>query len=52
MGDLRMSLTLQSRIEDETRKIIRALNNVDASGQKAQQALEMIRSAVAGIGDR
>lgn len=44
-----MTLTLQSRIEEETKKIIRALNNVDASGQKAQQALDLVKHAVDGM---
>ncbi len=49
MGDLSMRLTLQSRIEDETRKIIQELNKVDASGRKAQEALSLIKTAVSGI---
>ena len=49
MGGLSMTLTLQSRIEEETRKIIKALNDVDASGQKAQEAIKLISTAASGI---
>ena len=50
MGDLSFSLTLKSRIEDETKKIIKDLNKVDETGKRAQQALEAISEAVKGIG--
>lgn len=49
MGDLSMTLTLQSRVEDETRKIIQELNKVDASGKRAQEALNLIKEAASGI---
>ena len=50
MGDLSFSLTLKSRIEDETKKIIKDLNKVDETGKRAQQALEAISETVKGIG--
>ena len=50
LGDLSFSLTLKSRIEDETKKIIKDLNKVDETGKRAQQALEAISEAVKGIG--
>ena len=49
MGDLEFSLTLKSRVEDETRKVIQELNKVDASGKKAQEALTAIAEAVRSI---
>ena len=52
MGDLNMTLTLKSRIEDETKKIIRELNKVDSTGKQAQNALEAISEATKGIGDK
>ena len=52
MGDLSFSLTLKSRIEDETKKIIRELNKVDSTGKQAQNALEAISEATKGIGDK
>lgn len=51
MGDLSFSLTLKSRIEEETKKIIRELNKVDSTGKQAQNALEAISEATKGIGD-
>lgn len=50
MGDLSFSLTLESRIEEETKKIIKDLNKVDETGNRARQALEAISEAVKGIG--
>ena len=52
MGDLSFSLTLKSRIEDETKKITKELNKIDATGKKAQNALEAISEATKGIGDK
>ena len=52
MGDLSFSLTLKSRIEEETKKIIRELNKVDSTGKQAQNALEAIFEATKGIGDK
>lgn len=52
MGDLNMTLTLKSRIEDETKKIIRELNKIDSTGKQAQNALEAISEATKGIGDK
>lgn len=40
MGDLSMTLTLKSRMEDEVKKIVDQLNKLDESGKKAQGALE------------
>lgn len=50
MGDLSFSLTLKSRIEDETKKITKELNKIDATGKQAQNALEAISEATKGIG--
>lgn len=52
MGDLSFSLTLKSRIEEETKKIIRELNKVDSTGKQAQNALEAISEATKSIGDK
>lgn len=52
MGDLSFSLTLKSRIEEETKKITKELNKIDATGKKAQNALEAISEATKGIGDK
>lgn len=52
IGDLSFSLTLKSRIEEETKKIIRELNKVDSTGKQAQNALEAISEATKGIGDK
>ena len=49
MGDLSMSLTLKSRMEDEVKKIVDQLNKLDATGEKAQGALDKIRDAASGI---
>ena len=45
MGDLSFSLTLKSRIEEETKKITKELNKIDATGKQAQNALEAISEA-------
>lgn len=52
MGDISFSLTLKSRIEEETNKIIKELNKVDSTGKQAQNALEAISEATKGIGDK
>lgn len=52
MGDLSFSLTLKSRIEEETKKITKELNKIDATGKQAQNALEAISEATKGIGDK
>lgn len=52
MGDLSFSLTLKSRIEEETKKITRELNKVDSTGKQAQNALEAISEATKGIGEK
>ena len=51
MGDLSFSLTLKSRIEEETKKITKELNKIDATGKQAQNALEAISEATKSIGD-
>lgn len=50
MGDISFSLTLKSRVEEETRKVIKSLNSVDETGKRAQQALEAIAEATKGVG--
>lgn len=52
MGDLSFSLTLKSRIEEETKKITKELNKIDATGKQAQNALEAISESTKGIGDK
>lgn len=52
MGDLSFSLTLKSRIEEETKKITKELNKIDATGKQAQNALEAIFEATKGLGDK
>ena len=52
LGDLSFSLTLQSRIEQEAKGIIQALNNVDATGKRAQEALDAITTAATGMGSK
>ena len=52
MGDLSFSLTLKSRIEEETKKITKELNKIDATGKQAQNALEAISEATKGFGDK
>lgn len=52
MGDISFSLTLKSRIEEETKKITKELNKIDATGKQAQNALEAISEATKGIGDK
>lgn len=52
MGDISFSLTLKSRIEEETNKIIKELNKVDSTGKQAQNVLEAISEATKGIGDK
>lgn len=52
MGDLSFSLTLKSRIEEETKKITKELNKIDATGKQAQNALEAISEATKGLGDK
>lgn len=52
MGDLSFSLTLKSRIEEETKKITKELNKIDATGKQAQNALEAISEATKDIGDK
>lgn len=51
MGDISFSLTLKSRIEEETKKITKELNKIDATGKQAQNALEAISEATKSIGD-
>lgn len=50
MGDISFSLTLKSRVEDETKKIISELNKLDATGKRAQDALNAIRDGIQSIG--
>ncbi len=45
LGDLEMSLTLKSRVEDEVKNIVRSMNALDASGKRAQEAIDAISSA-------
>ena len=45
LGDLEMSLTLKSRVEDEVKGIVRSMNSLDASGKRAQEAIDAISTA-------
>ena len=50
LGDLSMTLTLKTRIEEESKKLISALNKIDATGKSAQEALNLITEATGAIG--
>ena len=52
LGDLSFTLTLQSRIEQETKSIIQALNKVDATGQVTQKTLNLITDALSNLGTK
>ena len=42
LGDLSMTLTLKTRMEEESKKLINALNKLDVTGKRAQDALNML----------
>lgn len=52
LGDLSFSLTLKARLEDETKKVLQALNGIDATGKRAQSVLDGVAQAVNSIGGK
>ena len=52
MGDMSFSLTLKARLEDETKKVLQVLNGIDATGKRAQIALDGVAQAVNSIGGK
>ena len=49
LGDLSMTLTLKTHMEEESKKLINALNKIDVSGKQAQDALNLITEATATL---
>ena len=49
LGDLEMSLTLKTRIEDEIKKVVRDFNQLDATGRRAQEAVDAINASVKSL---
>ena len=47
-----MTLTLKTRMEEESKKLINALNKIDVSGKQAQDALNLITEATATISNK
>lgn len=52
LGDLSMTLTLKTRMEEESKKLINALNKIDVSGKQAQDALNLITEATATLSNK
>lgn len=52
LGDLSFSLTLKARLEEETKKVLQALNGIDATGKRAQSVLDGVAQAVNSIGGK
>ena len=52
LGDLSMTLTLKTRMEEESKKLINALNKIDVSGKQAQDALNLITEATANLSNK
>ena len=49
LGDLSMTLTLKTRMEEESKKLINALNKIDVTGKQAQDALNLITEATSTL---
>ena len=49
LGDLEMSLTLKTRIEDEIKQIVKEFNNLDVTGRRAQEAVDAITASVRSL---
>lgn len=47
-----MTLTLKTRMEEESKKLINALNKIDVSGKQAQDALNLITEATATLSNK
>lgn len=52
LGDLSMTLTLKTRMEEESKKLINALNKIDVTGKRAQDALNLITEATATLSNK
>lgn len=52
LRDLSMTLTLKTRMEEESKKLINALNKIDVSGKQAQDALNLITEATATLSNK
>lgn len=52
LGDLSFSLTLKAKLEEETKKVLQALNGIDATGKRAQSVLDGVAQAVNSIGGK
>lgn len=47
-----MTLTLKTRMEEESKKLINALNKIDVTGKRAQDALNLITEATATLSNK
>lgn len=47
-----MTLTLKTRMEEESKKLINALNKIDVTGKRAQDALNLITEATATLSSK
>lgn len=47
-----MTLTLKTRMEEESRKLINALNKIDVTGKRAQDALNLITEATSTLSSK
>lgn len=47
-----MTLTLKTRMEEESKKLINALNKIDVTGKQAQDALNLITEATATLSNK
>lgn len=52
LGDLSMTLTLKTRMEEESKKLINALNKIDVTGKQAQDALNLITEATSTLSSK
>lgn len=52
LGDLSMTLTLKTRMEEESKKLINALNKIDVTGKRAQDALNLITEATSTLSSK
>lgn len=52
LGDLSMTLTLKTRMEAESKKLINALNKIDVTGKRAQDALNLITEATSTLSSK
>ena len=47
-----MTLTLKTRMEEESKKLINALNKIDVTGKRAQEALNLITEATSTLSSK